>query len=247
MTTLVGLHGFLGAPGGWASALARDNLVEPRLPFHGIPPVHAQCTSWAQALELLEAELPPGPVALLGYSLGARLALGLAERLGARVVAAVLVSVHAGLAASEREERARFERAMAARLESSDTMRPFVDHWESLPLFATQAQLAPNLQQAQRRAREQHLPAVVADAFRVLGTSRMPHYETALGSLRMPVLFLSGARDGKYDALAARYARAAARGTHASIAGCGHNPLLEAPRTVARLVADLLPLAQELR
>ncbi len=224
---IVTLHGFMGSP--WH--LPDVQHVALRVPFHGVPAAHADCTSWTEALDALESELPPGPITLLGYSLGARLALGLVMRCP-RVRAAALISVHAGLDAAEQPAREAFEASMAARLESSG-LPAFVDEWERLPLFSTQSVAQ---RQAQRAPREGHDAAALGGAFRVLGTSRMPDYERLLGDVHVPLLFVAGELDAKYSELAVRYASAAARGEACIVPGVGHNPLLEAPAlTLARL------------
>lgn len=231
---IVTLHGFLGAP--WRLPNVPHRAL--MMPFHGLPPAHAQCTRWSEALEALEAQLPPGPVTLLGYSLGARLALGLTHRCP-RVTRAVLVSVHAGLEDHARPERAAFENRLANELETSP-LPAFVDAWEALPLFATQtfAQRA-----AQRAHRESHDPVVLAGAFRVLGTSLMPRYEAALPTLQTPLLFVAGALDVAYATLARRYAEAAARGSVVVLPGVGHNPNVEAPEALHACVHEFLEAA----
>lgn len=219
---IVTLHGFMGAP----LRLDRPHLAL-TMPFHGLPPAHAHCTDWEHALAALAAQLPPGPVTLLGYSLGARLALGLVHRCP-RIERAVLVSVHAGLPEAERPERATFEDGLARQLESGD-LPAFVNAWETLPLFATQT---PAQRASQRAHREAHDPRVLAGAFRVLGTSHMPHYETTLPAVPTPLVFVAGALDAKYAALASRYAAAARHGSLVLVPNAGHNPLLEAPAAV---------------
>lgn len=223
----VTLHGFMGGP--WH--LPDVQHVALRVPFHGVPAAHADCTSWAEALDALESELPPGPITLLGYSLGARLALGLVMRCP-RVRAAALISVHAGLDADQQPARQAFEAGMADRLESS-SLPCFVEEWERLPLFSTQSVAQ---RQAQRAPREGHDGAVLSGAFRVLGTSRMPNYERMLGDVHVPLLFVAGELDAKYSELAVRYASAAGRGAACIVPGVGHNTLIEAPTfTHARL------------
>lgn len=256
MMHLVSLHGFLGSPAAWGQVLPMGESQPTSLlggihhhglgaPFHGLPANHAHCTSWEHALDLMSAELPEGPLVLLGYSLGARLTLGLTHRLGSRVRAAVLVSGHAGLAQrDERAARITFDENMAQKLETSATMAAFVDDWERLPLFSTQSSLPAAALQAQRRTRERHEPRVVAGAFRILGTGSMPDYESKLATFDAPLLFVTGELDPKYGELASRYAHAAARGRHAVIAGCGHNPLLEAPEKLRDLVLESLVQTQ---
>lgn len=242
MTQLLALHGFLGAPSDWDEVLAACSLSWRAIPvpFHGATEEHASYTSWDETVRALAAQLGPGKVVLCGYSLGARLALGLAFALGERLAGLVSISGHAGLPEGERAERRRFEQSMAARLESAPSMAAFVDSWEDLPLFASQTTNASTQRlQQQRQIRTMHDPKRVSGAFRVLGTSAMPYYEPRLAELSAPVLWLAGGLDEKYRDLAVRYA---SRGTASSVVleGVGHNPLLEAQaRTAAAIEAAL--------
>ncbi len=231
---IVTLHGFMGAP--WRLTDAPHLALT--MPFHGLPPAHAHCTRWSEALDALEAQLPAGPITLLGYSLGARLALGLAHRCP-RITRAVLVSVHAGLEDHARPERAAFESRVAGQLETGN-LPAFVDAWEELPLFATQTRAQ---RAAQRAHRESHDPAALTGAFRVLGTSLMPSYETTLPALQTPLLFVAGALDSAYATLARRYAQAAAHGSAVVLPDVGHNPIVEAPEALQACMHEFLEAA----
>lgn len=234
---IVALHGFLGAPDDFVPALEGLPWHGARVPFHAREE-HASYTSWHAAIAALARALPAGDLVLVGYSLGARLALGLTFALGDRVRALIAISGHAGLPPAERPARARFEHEMAERLETQSIER-FVDEWEKLPLFATQAaQVSPERMAQQRQKRLAHDPKIVSGAFRVLGTSQMPHYETELGALHAKVTWIAGDRDEKYRVLAERYA--AAGGRREILAG-GHNLLLEAPDALAAAIRRGLP------
>ncbi len=242
---VVALHGFLGAPHDFAPVLEGLPWQGLRVPFHGLSEDHAhyteereRCTSWRATLEQIAHELPEDDLVLVGYSLGARLALGLAFALGDRVRALIAISGHAGLPAEERAARAQFEQEMAHRLETQ-SMQQFVDEWVTLPLFATQAtRVSAARRDLQRRTRLAHDPQRVSGAFRVLGTSQMPHYEAELRRLQTRATWLAGERDDKYRALAVRYATSLGR---AEILAGGHNLLLEAPQAVADAVRRGLP------
>ena len=93
MKTLV-LHGFAGSAG----RLLRffPGAEAPVLPGHANAP---DATAWNDALDQLSRLLDPGqPATVFGYSMGARLALGLALRRPDAIASLVLESGTAGIA-----------------------------------------------------------------------------------------------------------------------------------------------------
>src|SRR5438067_8881063 len=96
----------------------------------------------------------PGTV-LVGYSMGARLALHAALREPARYSGLVLVGGTAGLdGASEREARRAADEELAAWIETRP-IEEVVERWERSPVFATQS---PGVIDAQRAGRLRHDP-----------------------------------------------------------------------------------------
>jgi 2-succinyl-6-hydroxy-2,4-cyclohexadiene-1-carboxylate synthase len=234
------LHGFLGAPSAWDAVLAalpdHGPAWCPWLPGHG--PAPAQPASWDPAVQALVDALPPGAV-LAGYSMGARLALAAALRTGDGVRGALLVGGHVGLA----DERSRAERAAqdavrAAALRSG-ALADFVAAWEAQPLFATQTALPAALQAQQRAMRLAHDAPALAWSFEVAGLACMPDLRPQLAAARRPLCFLTGALDRRFTALADSLVRPPWI-THHTVAGAGHNLLLEAPAAVAASLAELM-------
>ena len=183
----------------------------------------------------MAAEVDPGAT-LVGYSLGARLALSMVAQAPARFARLVAVGLNPGLtdraAAADREAA---DARLAAMLRT-DGIEAFVEHWASLPLFDTQACLPAALLRAQREARLQHDPEQLARVLEVLGLAQMPAYGDLLGASPIEVTLVTGALDRKFSAIAA--ALAVARNvTHVSIDGAGHNLPLEAPRPLAAVIA----------
>src|SRR5690242_21267669 len=82
MTPLVLLHGFTGSAASWddvVAALPGVHSVRPALLGHAPESDAARAVrTWSDEIARLGALLPPEPVHLVGYSLGARLALALA-------------------------------------------------------------------------------------------------------------------------------------------------------------------------
>lgn len=234
--TLVLLHGFTGSPASWdavAAALGSPPPLRLALLGHG-----ATGTDRVQTFEdevaRLASQLPPEPVQLAGYSLGARLALGVALAYPERVERLTLVSGQAGLASEfERNERRRADGRWCTLLEQVG-IAAFVDAWEAQPLFATQSRLSHELRASRRTERLSHDPQGLVRSLRVTGLAEMPHYARRLGSLSMPVMVLAGELDPKFLALGRDLAAAVPRGRFVVVPNAGHDLLLEAPDLVAR-------------
>jgi 2-succinyl-6-hydroxy-2,4-cyclohexadiene-1-carboxylate synthase len=183
---------------------------------------------------------------LCGYSLGARLALGVALAAPELVSRLILISCHPGLAQLEaRTQRAADDDALAERLER-EGLAAFVDAWERLPLFKTQAVVAAARSRRQREIRLSHAPGPLAQALRALSLGRMPDFTPQLVRLTLPVLCIVGSEDRKFCELGRALQASLPHSTIEVIAGCGHNPLLEAPEHLARsiesfMVGDLCP------
>lgn len=235
---LVTLHGFLGAPSLWAACLAGVALpvpVEHRwLPGHG-PDFQGPCSlSFRQLVDKLAASCPPGSL-LLGYSLGARLALAALAWHSERIAGVIAVGGHPGLESpTERDERARWDEEQAAQIER-EGLRPFLERWESLPLFATQRRLPASTLDAQRAARLAHRPAAVAWAMRALGLGRMPPCAGELAAVRDRVTLVTGRLDQKFHTVAAELSRRLLV-KHVIVEGAGHNVPLEEPGTMGEVV-----------
>ncbi|MBD3765698.1 MAG: alpha/beta fold hydrolase, partial [Rhodobacterales bacterium] len=93
--SVVLLHGLFDSARGWRDLpqrLAQRGLSvhAPDLPGHGAAPDMADTVP--ALVEGLLPGLPPGPLTLVGHSLGAVLAVRLAQRLGARVARLVLIA-----------------------------------------------------------------------------------------------------------------------------------------------------------
>ena len=217
MRTLL-LHGFAGSPRTLARFL--PDAEAPDLPGHGGA---ADATSWNDALAALE---PADAVRVVGYSMGARLALGLALRHPATVSELVLESGTAGIEdAGERAQRKADDDDLAAFIER-EGMEKFVDRWERHPTLASLRPFAAQL----RSERLAHRPAGLASALRHLGAGAQPSYWADLPRLRVPVRLITGANDEKFSALARRMRDLLPHALLIPIPDCGHAPHLERPQ-----------------
>jgi 2-succinyl-6-hydroxy-2,4-cyclohexadiene-1-carboxylate synthase len=216
------LHGFAGS----AKPLLRffPEAQAPSLPGHARSP---DATSWDDALDQLGRGLDPAqPALVFGYSMGARLALGLALRRPEAIARLVLESGTAGIAdPAERTRREADDDALADFIERSG-MEKFVERWEQHPTLASLLPFAAQL----RPERLAHRPAGLASALRKLGAGAQPSYWDDLRELRAPVRLIAGARDQKFTAIANRMHELLPRAELTLIPDCGHAPHLERPQ-----------------
>lgn len=239
------LHGFTGSRESFRhlAPLLGDVLhatcVE--LPGHGATPLPdvAEAGAWNEVLDTLAQHLE-GPAVVIGYSFGARLALGFTVRHPDRVQRLVLESGSPGLRRPrDRARRRAADEALAKELER-DGVDAFVSEWERKPLFAGLRALPEPARTALRARRAGHSAQGLAGALRCLGQGAQPDYWPALASLKRPTLLLTGARDAKYTRLARRMAESLPAAVRVSFLGVGHAPHLECPERWAFEVRNFL-------
>ncbi len=239
------LHGFTGDRRTWerlVPLLRAYQLIMPDLPGHGSSDSPERAAAWhmssvaADLISLLDALGLP-QVHLLGYSLGGRLALYLALRYPRRFLSLTLESASPGLADdAERQTRRQRDEQLADKIEARG-IAWFVDFWESLPMWDSQANLPADVLAAQRNQRLRNDPAGLAGSLRGLGTGAQPSLWEALPEIQLPTLLIVGALDSKFRRINATMRDAIPGARLAIIDDAGHNTHLEKPGEFARVVA----------
>lgn len=180
-----------------------------------------------------------GPVPVLGYSQGARIALLFALDHPGLVSQLILVSGSPGISADAvRTRRRETDDAVAAEIEAVG-VEAFLDGWLAQPLTSS-AGVSPEAASLDRVVRSENTAAGLAAALRGLGQGALPFVGDRLGDLPMPVLTIAGGRDQKYRALAMEMADAAPRGSFVIVETAGHNVVLDEPQPLADAVAAFL-------
>ncbi len=243
MTTVL-LHGFLGAPASWelvrAALPPSERVLAPALAGHGARPVPAPASFEAEVDRLADALVreEAGACHVVGYSMGARVALVLALRHPALVARLTLVSVLPGIGDDEeRRVRAQHDDALARELEARG-LPAFVTRWEALPLFESQRALPTEVRARHREIRLSHEAAPLARALRVLTPGRMPPCAPKLGEIAAPTLLVAGAQDAKFVSVARSIAPLFADARVRILRDVGHDPTLERPRELASLMKE---------
>lgn len=230
------LHGFAGHPEDWQAVVeAAPKLAEAvALPLPG----HLDQTpprSFADAVDRLALSLPEGPMNLVGYSMGGRLALGLTAQWPERIDRLVLVAAHTGLLDVD-ARKARLERdsGLAARLRAEP--EPFFEWWDSLPMFHGTA--APDMT-AWRARRSAHNPLALADTMVRLSLGRMPHLGTVIGS-HPRVILVVGSRDQRFRDHYASLSRRHPQVPVHVVPGAAHRILADAPDVLGPIIGAAL-------
>lgn len=242
------LHGFTGSSVTWTpflNAWPAFTTIAVDLLGHG----HSDCPSDPQRyrmeycvedLKALLDHLGIRRAAVLGYSMGGRVALRLALQAPERLWALVLESASPGIAdASERERRVQSDIALASCIER-DGLEAFVDRWQALPLFATQARLPAEGREALRCQRLRNNQQGLADSLRGMGAGQQMPVLPRLHTVQTPVLLLAGALDAKYCHLARQMAAALPCKRLTVIPASGHAVHLEQPAVFASAVRAFL-------
>lgn len=177
---------------------------------------------------------------LFGYSLGARVALGLLARHPCLFAGATLIGVHPGLRSTlERAARIGSDERWCRLLERRG-LAAFLGAWEAQPLFSSQRELEAAELTEQRRVRTSHSAEGLIRALRVLGLGQMPDYRGALVTCPIRVRLIVGDRDEKFSALARELARLTGQVELDVVPGVGHNVLLEARAHVEDVLGGAL-------
>jgi 2-succinyl-6-hydroxy-2,4-cyclohexadiene-1-carboxylate synthase len=235
------LHGFTQTARLWGSFgddLARDHtLIGIDLPGHaGSDAVRADLPTTAGLVaDAVHATVGAATYDVVGYSLGARLALHVVTGTDLPVGRLVVIGGTGGIEDPDaRQKRREADEATAAALEASGDVASFIARWVSSPMFARLADLA------QTEERLRNTATGLASSLRLAGAGTQEPLWELVPSLEMPLLAIAGTDDNRFTAHALRLAHAAPSGVVSLIPGGGHAAHLAQPNLVTRTVRHWL-------
>jgi len=243
------LHGFTGSVRNWDRFVPgwsqRRKVIAVDLIGHGESdapddPDRYTMEHAADDLSALLDALDLESAAVLGYSMGGRVALSLAVMRPERVSALLLESSSPGLAgAEERKARVAADEALAARIEK-EGVASFVRYWENIPLFQTMQAMPLDVRERIREQRLQNRAQGLAHSLRGMGTGRQPSWWDALPRLTMPVLMTAGELDEKFIGIARRMEPLIPDCRFVPVRGAGHLVHVEQAETFDKIVSEFL-------
>jgi 2-succinyl-6-hydroxy-2,4-cyclohexadiene-1-carboxylate synthase len=245
--TIVFLHGFLSKPDMWndivynlKKAGFKNQLLCPELKRYlkdGSSDVNSDFLSVVH--EIAQEFSSSGGCLLVGYSMGARIALSLLIEYAGLFTGALLIGVNPGISEEgERVKRKKWEQELVAFLLDKG-IDEFVLHWENMPLFKTQKSLEPAVKLRQRQMRTEHSCDEIVKAILKLGLSSMPDYWPELKNIKVPVWVITGELDSKYSLIAKNMSAIQSNFKQVIIKKCGHNPVIENPSELSAVLLNI--------
>lgn len=186
-----------------------------------------------QCADGIAAVMQPG--ILVGYSMGARMALHVALQHPKLISQLVLISGTPGLRTeAERTARLKSDNELADRIEKIGT-KAFLDEWLALPIFAG---LTDNTNQ--RSERLSNSAKGLADSLRFAGTGTQEPQWPHLHKLLMPVHLVVGETDTKFTAIANDMQALLLSSQLTVVPSVGHTVHLEDSTTVGKLLDSII-------
>jgi 2-succinyl-6-hydroxy-2,4-cyclohexadiene-1-carboxylate synthase len=245
------LHGFTGDITTWEPFVgpggAFDGFTAIRVDVigHGDTDSPAQAERYTMAcatgdLVAILDHLGLEQAALLGYSMGGRVALHLALAAPQRFSALVFESASPGIRNQEERASRRTADGLLADSIGHDGISAFVDRWQSQALFASQLRLPAEVQERQRQQRLAQSALGLANSLRGMGAGRQDYLLPRLHELAAPALFMAGALDERYAALAAVMNAEVAASRSCIVPDAGHAVHLEQSALFGEAAASFL-------
>ena len=171
---------------------------------------------------------------LLGYSMGARLALHTVLEHPNIWKGLIMISGTAGLR-DGRTERQSWDRALAHRLCTS-TGKDFWQYWSQVPIIQSQSRVEEGFRVKREKRREDTDLKSLAASVLGFGAGMMPSVWNRLSEIRIPVLLIVGQEDEKYHMLGHDLDVGLKTSQLHVVANSGHAPHMERPSVVAKTI-----------
>lgn len=214
------LHGFLGLPADWKFLKAKLHAVD----VLAIHPPKEGLWRWAKAFNAYARNCSPTPRILLGYSMGARLAMHALLDAPALWQKAVFVSGQPGLSIEEKAKRVYEDKRWADRF-LKDPWKDLMREWNRQPIFLQDKSFV--------RKEEDYSRPILAET--ILGFSQALQEDLTgrLEACRVPQHWIAGESDVKYAAIARE------KPSHSIVPKAGHRVPWDNPDTFTQIFEEL--------
>jgi len=229
------LHGFMGDSGDWDGIIdelkGNFRCMAVDLPGHGKSiGLSSECYTIDASVNGLANILDENQIErsiVVGYSMGARVALKFAQKYPARCTGVMLESATPGIEDEAERERRRTEDETRSRAIRSD-FDGFLNEWYQQPLFASLGNREDLVKRLIERRRKNNA-GELAHAMCGIGTGSMVPMWERLGELSVCTLALTGELDSKYLYILKEMKKRAPQLRVVAVPGAGHIVHLERP------------------
>ncbi len=168
-------HGFLGSPEDFSFLQIVPNVV-----------LHDIYHEAVEQILLTEADV------VIGYSMGGRIAMELANKHGFKIKKLIIINAHPGIPDEDKNERAIWEESVLKRLRSLSA-EEFLKYWNALPLFEADRPIEGISLEKYKKSEK------IFEKYRL---SRQKYLLPELILNKDKVFWIAGERDQKYSDLA---------------------------------------------
>jgi 2-succinyl-6-hydroxy-2,4-cyclohexadiene-1-carboxylate synthase len=210
---VIALHGFLGTTQDFVA-------IDPN--WHAV-----SLSSHRVSFDAFPTTLPQGDV-LVGYSLGARLALHALISQPDRWRGAVIISGHPGLDPKKREKRLIQDSEMAEKF-IHHTWQKLVDEWNQQPIFSGHCILFK-----EKNYQRDHLAWMLKE----WSLGKQQDLKKEIKKLNIPLLWVTGERDEKFCKLSKKLTFSHPKSEHWICPGAGHRVIFESPQILRNKIKE---------
>ena len=178
-------------------------------------------------LNMLIFELGLKKYSMLGYSMGGRIALAYALTYPKEIDDLILESASYGIDGFlNRLKRRRNDLNLAKSIEGNG-IEWFNQYWSQLSIFKSQIRLPRSVINEINKRRLDNNTLALSNTLKGTGQGNFPCLKKKIVKLDMPILYISGEYDKKYEIVGKNFEKLNRNIKHVVINGCGHNTHIE--------------------
>lgn len=244
---LILLHGFTGNADSWRQFQPyweeHANVIAIDIIGHGKTDspddvkkydIEAMADAIYQMLKQLNIEKAD----VLGYSMGGRLALTFALKYKRRVRKLILESASPGLATEEERRKRREQDRKLCEFIRKNGVNAFVNHWENIPLFASQKRLPHEVRQRVREERLANNEKGLINSLLGMGTGSQPSWWDELHDI--DAYLVTGSLDEKFCRIAEKMTKRLRTSEWVRVENAGHAIHVEKPKLFGTIITEFL-------
>ncbi len=238
--TIWALHGFLGQPSDFDSVKKICLNENPDLRWNSVDYMHLRELSptavalkdwgdhfnrWVETQSALEN-------VIVGYSQGGRLALHAIKQNPNLWKSAVLISTNPGISEGEKPLRLRNDQEWAQKF-LNENFEKTVQKWNQQAVFQ-------GSQKEPERLENQYNRRQLADCLVEWSVAKQENFESFLGNPTVPILYVSGKSDSKYEAIGKKLSAQNRKIQHGSVMQSGHRVIFDQPGDLAQRILEFI-------
>lgn len=177
---------------------------------------------------------------MLGYSMGGRIALAYAVAYPNEIDKLILESASYGECGSINRLRRRRSDLKLAKKIKENGIEWFNEYWSNLSVFESQRRLPKSIIDEIGKRRLLNVAHALSNTLLCTGQGKFPCLKNQIFNLSMPVLYISGEYDRKYEEIGNEFAKLNPNIKHKIIKGVGHNTHIEAPNDFIEVLSKFL-------